>query len=457
MKRLCLVVLCCGTICGVEFTDFAGGGIPVYWRSILENMAELRPVPPNKDVSIDIRESNTLHEELLSMGDARINIRSVTFHCALSDEDVEVLCSLPNLRAVSALTRDAVNDVTIMKLTRLPDLRELGFFSQQGTITDTGLQLLSSFKKLETLSLCNGRYTDNGLASLGELERLRELYLSSPVATDKALSFLENLTELRKLRISSSRGVTDAGLSHLRGLNKLEDVEIWWCPTITGEGLSYLSHLRSLKRLSFNSQGITESGIASIVNLQQLSELKIYNSPLEDIGMVSVGQLTNLRKLELLYVNGVTDVGLSQLQNMSTLEDLTIRSDSITGEGLSSFSRSKSLKRLVLAGQGLTVSSISFIKDLQQITELHIGGAVTNEMLWLLEGNKTLESLKISSAVELPGTSGGITVVNMVDDMGIEPLKSLRQLKSLDISSTRITKQGVDALQRAMPDCEIKR
>ena len=49
-------------------------------------------------------------------------------------------------------------------------------------------------------------------------------------------------------------------------------------------------------------------------------------------------------------------------------------------------------------------------------------------MLWLLEGNKTLESLKIRRAVESLGTSGGITVVNMVDDMGIEPLKSLCQV-----------------------------
>jgi len=453
MGRLCLILIifCCGTFGNIDFIGYAWMNAPYSW-SILENT---RGTPAVAE-SIDIREPNTLREKLLSLGDVGKTVRSVSFQCALVDEDVEVLCSMPNLRSVKALSRDAVNDAVILKLIHLPDLRELGFFSQQGTITDSGLQLLGSFKALEKLSLCNGKYTDNGLTYIGELEQLQELHLSSKVITDEGLAFLEKLTELRELHILSSDGVTDAGLMHLRCLGKLENLRIWWCHLITGEGLFHLSHLRSLKRLSLNSLGMTASGFARIENLHQLSELTIYGSPLDDKGMASLGQLTNLRKLELLYVNNVTDSGLSHVQNLHSLADLSIRGNSITGEGLSHLLQLQSLVRLELGSQGLTMSGVSNMKDLRQVTEFSLDGAVTNEMLRFFEDNPTLETLKISSRVESRGPGGGVTVTSKVNDTGIEPLETLRNLKFLDISGTRITKRGLDKLQQALPDCQIK-
>jgi len=40
--------------------------------------------------------------------------------------------------------------------------------------------------------------------------------------------------------------------------------------------------------------------------------------------------------------------------------------------------------------------------------------------------------------------------------VGLAHLKGLTKLQTLDINSTKVTKAGVAALQKALPNCKIK-
>jgi len=455
MKRWWLIGLWFGTICGVGLACTVGLCIPTYTQSVVPNNAEPEPAVPAKDEVVFVQRADNLSEKLLALGDKKANVRTVSFQRIPSDDDVVALGSLPNLRGVT-LSLSQGMDEAIAVLTRLPDIRELDLICHGAT--DAGVRLLNYFPKLEKLTLRGNAYTDAGLASVGDLKRLRELHLSSSLITDDGLVFLGKLTELRTLSLYCGESVTDAGLSQLQYLYNLENLVIS-CPLMTAEGLSYLTHLKLLKRLNLSMhQGLTGSGIAPIKYLRQLVELKINDQNrekfLDDTGMASIGQLVNLRKLELLNVHNITDAGLSQLQYLYQLEDLTIRGNAITGEGLATLGRLQSLRRLVLASQGLTVPGFSHIRNLQRVTELHIDGTVTNEMLQFLENNTTLESLGIRSAVESGG--GGFRLGETIDNTGMEPLKTLRQLKSLDIYYTNVTALGRYRLQEALPDCQIK-
>ncbi|MCH7871131.1 MAG: hypothetical protein IID33_05470 [Planctomycetes bacterium] len=46
---------------------------------------------------------------------------------------------------------------------------------------------------------------------------------------------------------------------------------------------------------------------------------------------------------------------------------------------------------------------------------------------------------------------------NPITDADLEHLKTLKRLKLLDVRGTKVTRQGVEAIKRALPKCRIIR
>ena len=55
----------------------------------------------------------------------------------------------------------------------------------------------------------------------------------------------------------------------------------------------------------------------------------------------------------------------------------------------------------------------------------------------------------------LSGGAAADYLAYSITDTDLEHLKSLEGLKHLDISGTKVTKEGVAALKKALPKCEI--
>jgi hypothetical protein len=154
----------------------------------------------------------------------------------------------------------------VEELNRFPELR-FGVISGC-MITDTGLERLAAWKRLEGLNLHNcAKITDAGLAHLKELPNLRDLTLlqenagTMPV-TDAGLAHVADLQQLQELWLARIP-VTDAGLEHVSRLSQLRQLRITGI-SITDDGIAQLQGLKSLESLSLRNTKVTEEGINAL-------------------------------------------------------------------------------------------------------------------------------------------------------------------------------------------------
>ena len=260
---------------------------------------------------------------------------------------------------------------------------------------------------------------------------VQSVVFPAPVApTDADLEALYSLPNLHKVAIHSGHFVDDAIIIKLARLENLSELAVSICSmtNITGEGIETLGSYKRLKKLLIRGN-FSGNDLAGLSKLEQLQELNLgLTLPIvSKKELAFLEKLTELRKLTLisgshvtvdtgLVLSQFTDDSLSRLQNLDQLEELVIYCNSISGKELSHLSYLKSLRRLEIHR-----SSYCFIEDS------------------LRPKGREFDEIRRSS--------------KPLDDAGIEVLKSLHQLKSLDLCNTGIT--NVHSLQQALPGCQI--
>jgi internalin A len=268
----------------------------------------------------------------------------------------------------------------------------------------TDISVLSGLKKLEVLDLSDNSITD--ISALSGLSSLRTLYLDNNKITDfKPLYGLSNLTTL------SIKGmdITEKQLKEIQDAlpdcrvhseKASEDVE-----DITLGGVTFKSNVTSL---DLSSKGITD-----------ISEL----SKCED-----------LEKLDLRW-NNITD--LTPLMDIPGLKWLCIKNNSV-----SDLRPLMGLTRLTyLDAQSNRISSISSVPSLGSLQYLYLGGNSIGSFAPLAECTNLLE-------VGLEKTG--------MKDSDLSSLSNHRTIVKLFLDNNpALTKGGVDALQKSLPNCKI--
>lgn len=123
-------------------------------------------------------------DELHRLASSPSLIRLDFQNCAVGDDDVRILCDLPNLESLW-LEGTLITDGVLPDIARLP--------------------------KLNWLILNRTRVTGTGFASFSEKSTLRTLWLSETPVGDEALPFLARLSKLSNLVLKHTR-VTPEGL-----------------------------------------------------------------------------------------------------------------------------------------------------------------------------------------------------------------------------------------------------
>jgi hypothetical protein len=166
-----------------------------------------------------------------------------------------------------------------------------------------------------------------------------------------------------------------------------------------------------------------------------------------DETMQLLEQFPALREFELLR-SDVTDRGVSQLEHCPEMHHLSFWDNKyITPEAMKSIKKLRRLHTLYLDGVLNSEEGIAHLKELPQLRELLIGdfrdeSTITNAALRHVGEMKSLQLLRIHSA--------------SVTDEGLIHLEGLSQLKELSLDNTKATPDGVQQLQRALPNCKIK-
>lgn len=301
-----------------------------------------------------------------------------------------------------------------------------------------------------SLDLSGKRIRSDRLEDIGKLQQLTSLKLSDNIITD--LDFLTPLKNLVSLDLSGNKISNLAPLSGMQSLRTLhlDNNEI--------KDYSPLYSLRGLSTLTISGMQISESQLEALKTA--LPDCIIFSEEAaEDVVELRIGGkrfMSDVKELDLSNC-GLTDIyALSVCKNLTTLNisdnyisDLAPLMDmpelkilDASNNRISDIRPLLSLTKIEMLNlEGNSIGSIAALSDFSALKELYLkGNPVTNFA--------PLSKLANLSYLGLQNTG--------IDDAGLEKLYNLKHLKTVALDeNTAITKSGVDALQKKLPDCKI--
>lgn len=230
--------------------------------------------------------------------------------CPLTNEDLQILAPLQNLRAL-----------------------RLSGKSGATSVDDEGLPALQPLTSLKVLALDFLWVSGEGLNQLGALSGLEELYLASTLVADEDLEALQHFPNLKKLRVSKLSQVTGAGIEQIAQLSHLEDLDLSENSALFDNDIAPLAGMTTLRRLNLWRVALTDAGVAHLAGLTNLEWLNLDNTQLSDAGLKS---LAGMHKLTFLHLGStlISDAGLPELAGLKKLRDLKVTRTAVTQAGV---------------------------------------------------------------------------------------------------------------------------
>lgn len=188
------------------------------------------------------------------------------------------------------------------------------------------------------------------------------------------------------------------------------------------------------------------SDLAELDEAPSIKRLHAGHAKLTDDDMTFLPKLASLEKLEFNVNTEITDASLEHLSGLKKLRILSLFfCPKLTGEG---FVHLDSLDNLVILDIGnnkeIKDENLKFLKDLDRLQILNASPlwGLTDKGLVHLSQIKSLKRLKTRS--------------KLITNEGIQCLASLKDLEILQLSgSPNLTAEGIEKLQKALPNCRI--
>jgi DNA-binding response OmpR family regulator len=176
--------------------------------------------------------------------------------------------------------------------------------------------------------------------------------------------------------------------------------------------------LQTGQKLDLLATQINDRELENLLStLHDLRFLSLAETRVGDAGLVHLQSLNRLQELHLDHTD-ITDAGLKLLTSLPRLEILDLKGTRISDAGLAEVGRLTGLKGLYLTRTGITDAGLAHLKDLHNLETL---------ILW----------------------------DTRIGDAGLEHLKPLQRLQEVILWNTRVTRQGAEALQAALPGCDV--
>lgn len=180
--------------------------------------------------------------------------------------------------------------------------------------------------------------------------------------------------------------------------------------------------------VAVGSDEITDHDLKRVSKLRSVSGIIVRSRSVSDEGLLSLKSLPRLDFLSIGSPN-LTDKGVAAACSPQ-LTDLSVYSDNITGSFLSSFR-----PRFLPSDHEATPS------------QLRLGSIAIHSAAFADEGSREIALLPNVRVVELSDCS--------ISDTALEVFATIKTLKRLDVSGTRITGSALDAFHNARPEVRI--
>ncbi|MBB5036728.1 leucine-rich repeat domain-containing protein [Prosthecobacter dejongeii] len=237
--------------------------------------------------------------------------------------DAAFFAHLGHLSALESLNIIAtkLGDDWITPIGQLTTLKSLRF-TNNGSLTDAGMEQLAGLKNLESFSFVGTKITGRAYAKFEGFTKLIKVSHRGSSINDEGLKQLcDHLPNLESLSLAHAK-FTDAGAVHLKKLTKLKGLEMG-TPNATPASLKNLETL-PLEYLQLGDGLDRPEGITAVRNIPSLRRLTLTRcDKLDDAGLKLATQLTQLHQLEIGGLD-LPDDRLPQLQAFAFLQELKL-------------------------------------------------------------------------------------------------------------------------------------
>jgi len=206
---------------------------------------------------------------------------------------------------------------------------------------------------------------------------------------------------------------------------------------------------RLVKEKAITPQGVMETtrtvvtAVADPSSKYHLEPGVLMSGPdTKDSDIAQLKGIKDLRRLDLSHTL-ITDTGLQQLEQFQTLEALSLVETQITDVGLESIGKLKQLKHLDLARTGITDEGLRHLHKLGMLQSIVLDGTkITADGIGQLLAKIPIHHLSFDNT--------------RVDDSLADQLTDADSLQTLSAINTAMTTSGLEALQRALPNCAFR-
>ncbi len=214
-----------------------------------------------------------------------------------------------------------LNDGWIAPIGKLTNLKTLRF-TNNGKLTDAGLEKLAGLKQLETFSFVGTGMQGHAYSKFAGWTKLTRVSHRGSSIDDEGLQQLcEHLPNLENISLAHAK-FTDAGAPHLTKLTKLKGLEIG-TRNATPQCLQHLVKL-PLEYLQLGDGLDAPEGIALIKDIPTLRRMTLTNAKvLTDADLKVVAGMTQLEHLELGRID-LPDERLGVLKDFAFLKSMRL-------------------------------------------------------------------------------------------------------------------------------------
>ena len=235
----------------------------------------------------------------------------------------EHLSHITTLESLNVIATKA-NDEWIAPLGKLTNLKTLRF-TNNGKLTDAGMEQFSGLKNLEAFSFVGTQITGKAYAKFDGFTKLIKVSHRGSSINDEGLEELcAHLPNLESISLAHAK-FTDAGALHLAKLTKLKGLEIG-TSNATPQALVHLAKLpleslqlsegfdsieciplikglTTLRRLTLtNAKDLTDADLKVIAGLTQLAHLELGKLPIPDERIALLKEFAFLKSMRLVPV-----------------------------------------------------------------------------------------------------------------------------------------------------------
>ncbi|MAT16225.1 MAG: hypothetical protein CMJ46_13255 [Planctomyces sp.] len=420
--------------------------IPAKWRPYFETR-----IP----ITLQVQSDEQLEEMLDHFDVSRVTeVRTAPNSTAFTGKGLENLSEFKSLRSLT-LYETRVRDEDLLHLTELQSLQDLSL-EKNSLLTTEGLKFLNDVPHLSNLKLGIGWDAGEAWETACRLPHIpvtATAWTERPAVkhrlTDADFELLTRpiRTSFRQLPGKSYRlEITEKSLSRLKYIPALRDLSLSGLP-ITNEGVALLTELELLEELNLNDTEITDGCLVDLVMLTSLERLSVARTKITDQFFPTLaGGTGGLERISLSGCN-LTAESLVYIQLHPNAHFLDLSDCPLEGSFVKQPMEFGSPLTLDFTRSGITdehLMALNWVKLMPREVYINDEPVYSDiEMLDALTGNRFTTSKGAVWSLNLSETG--------ISDEALQHLGTNRNLFGLDVSKTGITNVGVAHLKFPVP------